>query len=74
MRLELSHIRQPETDFHKVYQPADIASGGEDYRVTAPVDLRGLAAGKVAVAIRYRLKSGAVKLEKRRYQTCAKRR
>ena len=40
MRLELSHIRQPETDFHKVHQPADIASGGEDYRVTAPVDLR----------------------------------
>jgi uncharacterized protein len=40
MRLELSHIRQPETDFHRVFQPADIASGGEDYRVTAPVDLR----------------------------------
>ena len=40
MRLELSHIRQPETDFHKVYQPAEIASGDEDYRVTAPVDLR----------------------------------
>ena len=40
MRLELSHFRQPETEFHKVFQPADLASGGEDYRVTAPVDLR----------------------------------
>ena len=40
MRLELSHIRQPETEFHKVFQPADVATGDEDYRVTAPVDLR----------------------------------
>src|SRR4030095_4870806 len=40
MRLELSHIRQPETESNKVFQPADLASGGEDYRVTAPVDLR----------------------------------
>ena len=40
MRLELSHIRQPETDFRKVYQPADIATGDEEYRVTALVDLR----------------------------------
>ena len=40
MRLELSHIRQPETDFHKVYQPADLAGGDEEYRVTVPVDLR----------------------------------
>jgi uncharacterized protein len=40
MRLELSNIRQPETEFHQVYQPADLASGDEEYRVTAPVDLR----------------------------------
>ena len=40
MRLELSHIRQPETEFHKVFQPADLAAGDEEYRVTAPVDLR----------------------------------
>ena len=40
MRLELSHIRQPETEFHKVFQPAEVATGDEDYRVTAPVDLR----------------------------------
>jgi uncharacterized protein len=40
MRLELSHIRQPETEFQKVVQPAEIATGGEDYRVTAPVELR----------------------------------
>jgi uncharacterized protein len=40
MRLELSHIRQPETNYQKVLQPADLAAGEEDYRVTAPVDLR----------------------------------
>ena len=40
MRLELSHIRQPETEFHKVFQPAELAGGDEEYRVTAPVDLR----------------------------------
>jgi uncharacterized protein len=40
MRLELSHIRQPETEYQKVFQPADIADGDEEYRVTAPVDLR----------------------------------
>ena len=40
MRLELSHIRQPETEFHKVYQPADLAGGDEEYQVTVPVDLR----------------------------------
>lgn len=40
MRLELSHIRQPETKFEKVFQPADLADGTDDYRVTAPVDLR----------------------------------
>jgi uncharacterized protein len=40
MRLELSHIRQPETEFAKVFQPAELAGGEEDYRVTAPVSLR----------------------------------
>ena len=40
MRLELSHIRQPETEFQKVYQPAELAGGDEEYRVTAPVDLQ----------------------------------
>lgn len=40
MRIELSHIRQPETDFAKVFQPADVPGGGDDYRVMAPVDLR----------------------------------
>jgi uncharacterized protein len=40
MRLELSHLRQPETEFHKVFQPADLAGAEEEYRVTAPVDLR----------------------------------
>lgn len=40
MRLELSQIRQPETEFHKVFQAADLPSGDEEYRVTAPVDLQ----------------------------------
>lgn len=40
MRLELSHIRQPETEFHKVFAPADVQGEGEEYRITAPVDLR----------------------------------
>jgi len=40
MRLELTPIRQPETAFQKVFQPADLPGGDEEYRVTAPVDLR----------------------------------
>ena len=40
MRLELSHIRQPETEFHKVFQPADVQGEDEEYRLTAPVELR----------------------------------
>lgn len=40
MRLELSHFRQPETEFHRVFQPAELSDGDEEYRVTAPVDLR----------------------------------
>jgi uncharacterized protein len=40
MRLELSHIRRPETDFTRVFQPADVQSEDEEYRVTAPVELQ----------------------------------
>ena len=39
MHLELSHFRQPETDFKKVFQPAEIPDGDEEYRITAPVEL-----------------------------------
>ena len=40
MRLELSHIRQPETEFHKVFQPAELQGEDEEYRITAPVEVR----------------------------------
>jgi uncharacterized protein len=40
MRLELSHIRQPETEFKKVFQPAEVQSKDEEYRITAPVALQ----------------------------------
>ena len=40
MRLELIQLRQPETELHKLFQPADFADGDEEYRVIAPVDLR----------------------------------
>ena len=40
MRLELSHIRQPETDYKKVFQPAEVQGEDEEYRITAPVDLQ----------------------------------
>ena len=40
MRLGLSHIRQPETEFHKVFQPADVPGVDEEYTVVAPVNLR----------------------------------
>ncbi len=40
MRLELTQYRQAETEFHTVFQPADLAAGDDEYRVTAPVDLR----------------------------------
>jgi uncharacterized protein len=40
MRLELSHIRQPETEFTKVLQPAEVQGEDEEYRITAPVDLQ----------------------------------
>ena len=39
MRLELSHLRQPETDYKKVFQPAEVQGEDEEYRVTAPVEL-----------------------------------
>ena len=40
MRVELSHIRLPETAVAKVFVPADLPGEGEEYRVIAPVDLR----------------------------------
>jgi uncharacterized protein len=40
MRLELSHIRQPETEFTKVLQPAEVQGEDEEYRITAPVALQ----------------------------------
>ena len=40
MRLELSHFRQPETEYKKVFQPTDLVTAEEEYRITAPVDLR----------------------------------
>lgn len=40
MRLELSHIRQPETEVAKVFAPADLPGEGDEYRVLTPVDLR----------------------------------
>jgi uncharacterized protein len=39
MRLDLPHIRQPETAFHQQYDPSAFVQGDEDYRVTAPVSL-----------------------------------
>src|SRR5687768_12230049 len=40
MRFELSQIRQPETEFSRVFQPAELPDGDEEYRVTEPVVLR----------------------------------
>ena len=40
MRLDLSHIRQPETLFEKRYEPAAVVGQGDDFLVTQPVDLR----------------------------------
>lgn len=39
MRLDLSHIRQPETAFLRQYEPSAFAEDDEDYRVVAPVTL-----------------------------------
>jgi uncharacterized protein len=40
MRLDLSHIRQPETEFNRIIEPSAVAGGEEEFRVTAPVVLR----------------------------------
>jgi uncharacterized protein len=40
MRLDLSHIRQPETAFLREYEPSAFAGDDEDYRVEAPAALR----------------------------------
>ena len=40
MRLELSHIRQPETEFKRGFEPAEFAGEKEEYRVAAPVALQ----------------------------------
>lgn len=40
MRLDLSHIRQPETSFSRHYDAAAFSAEAEEYRVTSPVDLR----------------------------------
>ena len=39
MRLDLSHIRQPETAFLRQYEPSAFAEDDEDYRVVTPVSL-----------------------------------
>jgi uncharacterized protein len=39
MRLDLSHIRQPETAFLRQYEPSAFAGEDEDYRVIGPVTL-----------------------------------
>ena len=40
MRFELSQLRLPETEFSRVFQPAELPDGDEEYRVVAPVVLR----------------------------------
>lgn len=39
MRLDLSHIRQPESAFLRQYEPSAFVEQDEDYRVVAPVAL-----------------------------------
>jgi len=39
MRLDLSHIRQPDTPVLRQYEPAAFAADEEEYRVVAPVSL-----------------------------------
>jgi uncharacterized protein len=39
MRLDLSHLRQPETAFQRQYDPSAFADQEEDYRINAPVAL-----------------------------------
>jgi uncharacterized protein len=40
MRLDLTHIRQPETEFLRQYEPAAVSGDDEDYKVVAPVSLK----------------------------------
>ena len=40
MRLDLTHIRQPETEFLRQYEPAGLAGDEEDFKVVAPVSLK----------------------------------
>lgn len=40
MRLELTQFRQPETEFARTFEPAELGAGDEEYRVTAPVVLK----------------------------------
>jgi uncharacterized protein len=40
MRLDLTHIRQPETDFLRQYEPSAVAREDDDYRIAAPVSLK----------------------------------
>ena len=39
MRLDLSHIRQPETSFLRQYEPSAFVGADEEYQVVAPVSL-----------------------------------
>jgi uncharacterized protein len=39
MRLELATIRQHETAFSRVFEPAELGDADDDYRVSAPVAL-----------------------------------
>ena len=39
MRLDLSHIRQPESAFRREFEPSAFADQDEDYGVSTPVTL-----------------------------------
>jgi uncharacterized protein len=39
MRLDLSHIRQPETVFRRAFEPSAFGGDEEDYRIIAPAAL-----------------------------------
>ncbi|MCC7240495.1 MAG: DUF177 domain-containing protein [Acidobacteria bacterium] len=39
MRLDLSHIRQPDTSVVRQYEPAAVAGDDDEYRIVAPVSL-----------------------------------
>jgi uncharacterized protein len=40
MRLDLTHIRQPETEFLRQYEPAALSGDEEDYKIATPVSLK----------------------------------